>query len=129
MKTSSAKAKGKRCVKETKALLLQYAPHLKDDDIFIPTGSVPGVDVHFSPEARKVYDLAIECKNVQNLNIWKAYEQAQQQTGKGYSGEPIVFFKRNNTKLLVCLDAEYFTHLMTMAYDFKYGAENESKTT
>lgn len=118
MKTSSAKAKGKRCVKDVKALLLHFAPHLKEDDIFIPVGSVPGADMVFSPEARKVYDLGVECKNVESLNIWKAYEQAETNSG---GGQPVVFFKRNNSELLACVTAEYLVDLLAIAYDFKYG--------
>jgi hypothetical protein len=117
MKTSSAKAKGKRCVKDTKALMLHFAPHLKEDDIFIPTGSVPGADMVFSPEARKIYDLGVECKNVESLNIWKAYEQAVTNSG---GGEPVVFFKRNNSELLACVTAEFLISLLAIKYDFQY---------
>ena len=47
----------------------------------------------------------VECKNQEALNIWKAYEQAEENC-KGY--EPIVVFKRNKSKPLLVIDAEKF---------------------
>jgi PHD/YefM family antitoxin component YafN of YafNO toxin-antitoxin module len=40
--------------------------------------------------------------------VWKSYEQAQENS-KDY--EPVVVLKRNNTKPLVLVDAEYFVKL------------------
>ena len=51
------------------------------------------------------FPFSIECKNQEALNIWKAYEQAEENC-KGY--EPIVVIKRNKTKPLLVIDAEKF---------------------
>ena len=40
--------------------------------------------------------------------IWKSYEQASENAG---DYEPIVVIKRNNTKPLVLVDADYFVKL------------------
>ena len=58
--------------------------------------------------AREKFPFSIECKNQEALNVWKAYEQAEENSG---DYEPIVFLKRNNTKPLVLVDAEYFVKL------------------
>lgn len=113
MKTSSAKAKGRRCAKEVRELLLQYAP-LGDKDIFVTSSGETGADLKLSEEALKRYPLAIECKNVEKLNIWAALEQAD-----GHHTEdqiPVVFFKRNRSNLYAALDAEAFVALLSLAY-------------
>ncbi len=109
MKSSSAKNKGRRCKLETKDLLLKYAPTLQPDDIFLPTGSVGGEDIVFSPNGRAIYPFAIECKLVESLNIHQAYAQAAANANPAHI--PIVFFRRNRTPLMVCLTAEDFMKL------------------
>ena len=47
-------------------------------------------------------------ENVEKLNVWDAYKQAEANKGKY---EPIVVMKKNNTKALVVIDAEYFVNL------------------
>lgn len=116
MKTSSAKAKGRRGAQEVVALLLKHAPSLTGDDIKANTGSVPGEDIHFSPLARSIYPISSEVKNVEKLNIYTALKQAsvhaEKNLKKNISTEPVVFFRRNKTKLYVAVDAEYFVKLL-----------------
>lgn len=112
MRTSSAKQKGRRACQDVKALLHRFAPVLDGDDIMLPTGSVPGADIHLSPAARNFYPFAIECKNVESLNIWKALTQAETHV-KSDSDIPLLFFKRNRSKLYVALDAEAFLKLIS----------------
>ena len=61
-----------------------------------------------SRSAREKFPYSIECKNQESLNIWKSYEQFQQNSG---NYEPIVVLKRNNVKPLVLVDADYFVEL------------------
>ena len=58
--------------------------------------------------ARDKFNYSIECKNVEKLNVWDAYDQAKVNS-KNY--EPIVVMKKNNKRPLVVLDAEYFVRL------------------
>ena len=58
--------------------------------------------------AREKFPYSIECKNQESVNLWKSYEQAQENS-KDY--EPVVVLKRNNSKPLVLVDAEYFVKL------------------
>ena len=67
-----------------------------------------GEDLIMSRSAREKFPYSIECKNQESLNIWKSYEQAQQNSG---NYEPIVVLKRNNVKPLVLVDADYFVEL------------------
>ena len=58
--------------------------------------------------AREKFPYSIECKNVEKLNVWEAYKQADENS-KNY--EPVVVMKKNNHKTLVVLDAEYFVKI------------------
>ncbi len=110
MKTSSAKAKGRRCCQEVVNLLLASFPSLTDKDITVTSSGVTGEDVKFSQLAHNILPYVIECKNVEALNIWKAMEQASSHAKSGE--EPLLFFKRNRSNLFVALDAEYFIKLL-----------------
>lgn len=55
----------------------------------------------------------IECKHVENLNIWKALEQAERDCGDNI---PTVVFKRNRTKDYIALSLEDFIELHRRAY-------------
>ena len=59
-------------------------------------------------QSRKQFPYSIECKNQEAVNVWKAYEQSQENC-KGY--EPLVIIKRNRVKPLALVDAEYFIRL------------------
>ena len=62
-----------------------------------------------SPDVKHNLDgLHFECKHVENLNIWKALEQAENDCG---SKTPVVVFKRNRTKDYVALSLEDFIAL------------------
>jgi hypothetical protein len=67
-----------------------------------------GEDVIMGVQSRKQFPYSIECKNQQAVNVWKAYEQSCANC-KDY--EPLVIIKRNNTKPLALVDAEYFIKL------------------
>ena len=67
-----------------------------------------GEDLIMARAAREKFPYSIECKNVEKLNVWQAYEQAKENC-KNY--EPIVIIKRNHKKPLAVVDAEYFVGL------------------
>lgn len=64
-----------------------------------------GIDIKLSAEARKRFNFAIECKNVEKINIWEAWEQAKINSEKE-ALIPLLFIKRNRTTPLMVLDAE-----------------------
>lgn len=114
MRASSAKAKGRRASVEVKELLHLYAPDLRPDDIIVTPSGVCGEDVLLSPAARALYPFTIECKNQEKLNIWDALKQAESHLKKRTEElcVPLLFFKRNRSKLFVALDAELFLKLV-----------------
>lgn len=110
MKTSSAKAKGRRLCALVRAKLLEWAPDLKGDDILVTSSGCTGEDLKLSPAAREKYPLAIECKNQEKLNIWDAMEQARGHAKEGV--KPVVMFTRNHEgRVYVALELEDFLWL------------------
>lgn len=68
-----------------------------------------------SPDVRhNMTGIHIECKHVENLNIWKALEQAERDCG---DSTPVVVFKRNRTKDYVALSLEDFIELYKGAHN------------
>ena len=107
MKTQSKKAKGRRLQQWVRDLLIEKL-EVHPEDIESRSMGAGGEDLIMSRSAREKFPYSIECKNQESLNIWKSYEQAQQNSG---NYEPIVVIKRNNVKPLVLVDADYFIEL------------------
>jgi hypothetical protein len=107
MKTSSAKAKGRKLQKWFRDLLIEKLDLDPDDLESRPMGS-GGEDIIMGKQSRNIFPYSIECKNQEAVNVWKAYEQASDNC-KGY--EPVVVIKRNRSKPLVLIDAEHFVKL------------------
>ena len=107
MKTSSAKAKGRK-LQQWFANLLVESLGLDEEDIESrPMGS-QGEDIILGKQSRQIFPYSVECKNQEKVNVWSAYEQAESNC-KGY--EPVVVIKKNRKKPLVVIDAEYFVKL------------------
>ena len=87
MKTQSAKAKGRRLQQWFRDLLIEE------------------LDIH--PEDIESRSMGAGGEDL-SVNLWKSYEQAQENS-KDY--EPVVVLKRNKSKPLVLVDAEYFVKL------------------
>lgn len=114
MKTSSAKAKGRRAAQELKDTLLEWAPDISGEDIIITSSGETGEDLKLSPKAREVYPYVFECKNVEKLNVHEAYAQAVehwQKRGAKKEEFPILAFKRNHAEIKVVLSLEHFLKL------------------
>ena len=107
MKTQSAKAKGRRLQQWFRDLLIKKLD-IHPEDIESRSMGAGGEDLIMARAAREKFPYSIECKNQESVNLWKSYEQAQENS-KDY--EPVVILKRNNTKPLVLVDAEYFVKL------------------
>ena len=107
MRTQSKKAKGRRLQQWVRDLLIEKL-EVHPEDIESRSMGAGGEDLIMSRSAREKFPYSIECKNQESLNIWKSYEQAQQNS---VNYEPIVVIKRNNVKPLVLVDADYFVEL------------------
>ena len=107
MKTSSAKAKGRRLQQWMRDLLIEKLG-VHPEDIESRSMGAGGEDLIMARAAREKFPYSIECKNQESLNVWKSYEQAMENSG---DYEPVVFIKRNNQKPLVVVDANYFVKM------------------
>jgi len=107
MKTQSAKAKGRRLQQWVRDILIEKL-NIHNEDIESRSMGASGEDLIMARAAREKFPYAIECKNQEAVNVWKSYEQAQANS-KAY--EPLLVIKRNNSKPLVVVDAEYFVNL------------------
>ena len=108
MKPSSCKAKG-RALQDWMRVKLIEEFDMYEEDIKTAVMGESGEDVKMARAAREKFPFSIECKNVEKLNVWEAYEQAKENSGKY---EPIVVMKKNRKKPLVVIDAESFIKLM-----------------
>ena len=108
MKTQSAKAKGRKLQQMVRDLILETFTDLEADDVRSTSMGAGGEDLQLSPAARRKFPYSVECKNVEKLNVWEAYEQAKSNCG---DYEPIVVMKKNGKKPLVVIDAEAFVEL------------------
>ncbi len=114
MRVQSAKAKGRRLQQWVRDKLIEMLD-IHPEDIESRSMGAGGEDLIMARAARQKFPHSIECKNVEKLNIWDAYEQASANCG---DYEPIVVMKKNGNKPLVVVDAEYYIQL--------FGEKNEN---
>ena len=107
MRPSSAKAKGRKLQQWFTNKLVEILKLDAEDLESRPMGS-QGEDIIMGKQSRDKFPYSIECKNQEAVNLWKAYAQAEENC-KGY--EPLVVLKRNRSKPLALVDAEYFIKL------------------
>ena len=110
--TSSRKAKGRKLQQEV-AKLIQEAFNLSELDVRSTSMGAGGVDIQLSSAAIEVFPYAVECKCVEKVNLWEAWEQANahavaesHKTGKDI--KPVVVIKKSHKKPIVILALEDF---------------------
>ena len=112
MKTSSAKAKGRKLQDWVRQKLIEYLDedHTHDlhEEITTAIMGEHGADVKLSQACSHLFPFSIECKNQEKFtSIYNIMDQAKSHNDY----EPLAFIKMNNKKPLVILDAEYFMKL------------------
>tara|TARA_B100001964_G_C14053665_1_gene518183 strand:+ start:431 stop:766 length:336 start_codon:yes stop_codon:yes gene_type:complete len=107
MKTQSAKSKGRLLQKWVRTMLIEILD-VHPEDLESRSMGAGGEDLIMARAARKKFPHSIECKNVERLNVWDAYEQACDNAG---DYEPLVVIKKNRKDPLVVVDAQYFIKL------------------
>ena len=107
MKTQSAEAKGRKLQKWMRELLIEKLD-IHPEDIESRSMGAGGEDLIMARAAREKFPMSVECKNQEKVNVWESYKQAEDNS-KDY--EPVVVIKRNNSKPLVLVDAEYFVSM------------------
>lgn len=94
MRTSSAKAKGRRLQQYIVDKIRELFPSLTERDVSSTPMGVTGDDVQLSEAAVKKFPFSIEAKNQEKLNIWAALEQSD---SDNRDLTPLVVFKRNRS--------------------------------
>jgi hypothetical protein len=122
MKPQSAKAKGRRLQQEVKNKLIEELD-VHPEDIESRSMGAGGEDLIMARAAREKFPYSIECKNQEKVNVWKAYEQCEANSG---DYEPVVIIKKNNVKPLAVVDLDYFIS-MHKTLDWREGTIWEKK--
>lgn len=107
MKPQSAKAKGRKFQQQVRDKLIEQLD-IHPEDIESRSMGAGGEDLIMARAARQKFPHSIECKSVERLNVYDAYEQASANSG---DYEPVLFMKKNRKKPLVVVDADYFISL------------------
>jgi len=104
MRVQSAKAKGRRLQQWVRDKLIEML-EVHPEDIESRSMGAGGEDLIMARAARLKFPHSIECKNVEKLNIWEAYEQAIANSG---DYEPLVVIKKNGKKPLAVVRRRVF---------------------
>ena len=115
MKTSSAKAKGRRLQQRIALKVLELFPELEPDDVKSTPMGVGGADVQLSPAARKVHNVDYECKSHKSFAIYSIMDQAESNA----KGTPVVVIKANRREPLVVLKEEDYFDLLRQVKESK----------
>lgn len=111
MRTSSAKAKGRRFQQWVRDYLIDKFS-LTDDDVRSATMGETGADLILSAAGRKVFPYAVECKNQEiYTKLYRDFAQASNNTGK-HRLTPLLMIKMNRRKPLVVMDFDDFMKLI-----------------
>ncbi len=111
MKPASAKNKGRLMQQWVRDKLFQAFKDLglRAEDIKSTSMGVSGEDLQFSPFARDLLGISVECKSHKSFAVYKIYEQC---VSNAKGNEPVVFIKANQKKPLAIVDAEHYLSLL-----------------
>lgn len=114
MKTSSAKAKGRKLQQHVRDVLLEAFPTLEPDDVKSTSMGSQGEDVQLSPAARRLMPIAIETKARSSIAACRFFEQAQEHAKavKGGKAQPVVVMKEDRKQPVVMVSLEFFVELL-----------------
>lgn len=126
MKPHSCKQKGRKLQQLVRDLILSVFPELDCDDVRSTAMGQGGEDVQLSPRARELMPYAIECKWVERLNVYQAYEQARNHKG---THEPLLIMKKNHKEVLAVISAEHLLKLIRGNGDGRNRVQEEAGRT
>ena len=114
MKTSSAKAKGRKLQQHVRDVLLEAFPTLEPDDVKSTSMGAQGEDVQLSPAARKLMPIAVETKARNSIAACRFFEQAQEHARavKGGKANAVVVMKEDRKQPVVMVSLEFFVELL-----------------
>lgn len=105
----SRKAKGRKLQNYIRDLILAMFP-LMQDEVQCAIMGEKGVDIKLrTQKARDLIPYGIECKNDENISIWKMWNQAKK---NAIGTKPLgIMMKNYEDPLAICLATEFFTLL------------------
>lgn len=109
MKPASAKQKGRKLQQWVRDKIIDvfgFSPK----DIHSRSMGAQGTDVYLSEAARHGFPFAVECKNVEKLNVYEAFDQACENADEDLIA--LLVIKKNGREPLVVIDADYFFKLV-----------------
>ena len=109
MKSRSRKNKGKRLQNLVKTEILSRFLEFTEDDIISAPAGVPGEDLIFSSELRKILPISIECKSRNKFSIYKYFEQAKSNCKEN---NPVLIIKQDRSEPLAIIDFNFFMDLV-----------------
>jgi cephalosporin hydroxylase len=115
IKTSSAKAKGRKHQQYVRDKILSIFSSLEPDDVRSTGMGQGGEDIQLSPAGRKLFPYSVECKSLKKIGVYKFIEQAVSNCPA--TAEPIAIIKADRQKPLAVLDAEHFFKLIGKLHD------------
>ncbi len=110
MRTSSAKAKGRRLQQLTRDLIIESLS-IPAKDVESRSMGAPGIDVSLSQEARLKFPFGVECKNSERLNLWAAWRQCQENAIKE-DLIPLMVVGRNRQEPLAVVPLKIFMEMV-----------------
>ncbi len=110
MKPQSAKQKGRKFQQQVRDMILAAFPQLEPDDVRSTSMGASGEDLQLSPAARALLGISIECKCVEKVNIWSAFQQAQANTPP--YARPMLAIKRNRSDTLAVVQLDFLLELL-----------------
>lgn len=125
MKTSSAKAKGRKLQQHVRDVLLEAFPTLEPDDVKSVSMGAHGEDVMLSPAARKLMPIAVETKARNSIAACRFFEQAQEHARavKGGKAQPVVVMKEDRKQPVVIISLAFLITLLQDSADFNNRSE------
>ncbi len=115
MKIASCKAKARR-LQNVVCEDLRKVFGFTASDIKAAVMGESGIDIKLSNAARKLIPFAFECKATENLQLWAALDQAEDNATRE-NLLPALVFKRNRSDIYVALPWRVF---LKLAYDSVY---------
>lgn len=113
MRTKSAKAKARRLQDWVVQKLITILDLTPEQTVKPAIMGEKGVDVQLATSVSSIFPYSIECKNVERLNIWDAWEQTTANCLKSSlsNTHPLLIISKNRKTPLAIVDAEHFIRL------------------
>ena len=112
----SRKAKARKLQNQIRDLILASFPLLPGDVKPALMGE-QGSDIKLSPRGKELFPFSVECKNDENISIWRTWLQCKTNTEKDTM--PLAFMGKNYHETLAILSAADLFRLLSLISEGK----------